>query len=140
MGWSERQKEVDYFNKQRQTVEDFPKLQNAVKNSQDAIINLNNEISNRQTDVRSLQINIDTANAVRAINDNLIQNNIDVLAKISVEQNHLIEGLISKAQNNIDKIRQLEEQNKNLQDFKDQVCDSGIVDCSGQNLQPEPEN
>ena len=61
-----------------------------------------------------------------------------VLIDAMTEQNKVTEGLISQAQNNIDKIRQLEERNKNLQDFKNQVCDSGVVDCSNPNLELEP--
>jgi predicted RNase H-like nuclease (RuvC/YqgF family) len=104
----------------------------------DRVNDLDSYNNDRIQNVKSLQNNIDEANEIRATTDNTIQSNIDILAEIVEKQNNLIEKLAIQLEADKNRISELEKAMKLLNEFKDQVCDSGGVDCSNPDLEPEP--
>jgi DNA repair exonuclease SbcCD ATPase subunit len=91
----------------------------------------------RNADIESIPKLQDSIEKLNAQNDKL-KENVETLGEISVEQNHLIEKLTIQLEAFKTRIRELEQDNKNLNELKEQVCDSGSVDCSNPNLEPEP--
>jgi predicted nuclease with TOPRIM domain len=90
----------------------------------------------RNADIESIPKLQDLIENLNAQNDKL-KENVGTLSEISVAQNHLIEQSLIQLEAFKNRIRELEQDNKYLNESTEQFCDSGSVDCSNPDLEPE---
>jgi predicted RNase H-like nuclease (RuvC/YqgF family) len=113
----EFEKSQKYFEELGQKIQLAPELQDSI-----------NKLSRDNDNLRQETENIkkDFENKYRALND------------VATDQNKLIEQSLIQLEAFKNRIRELEKDNEHLNEFKEQVWDSGGIDCSNTHLEPGP--